>query len=224
MPQADLHATATAHLAWDGRWQTPEGRAEWLVPERELVELLPRLQARQRRHALDLGCGVGRHALHLAAQGLDVDAIDGSPNGIGFAEETAKSQGLAVRWRQGLMTELPYDDKSFDLVVAWNVIYHGAPAVVRQTIGEVQRVLRPGGLYLGTMLTKRNVNYRRGREIAPDTFVIDGDDDKGHPHFYCDWRGLAELYTGFEVMSLAEVEHRKPGSWHWHLLAERNRQ
>jgi tellurite methyltransferase len=224
MAQTDLHATATAHLAWDDRWQTPEGRAEWLVPEPDLINLMPQLQARQARHALDLGCGVGRHALYLAAQGLEVDAIDGSPSGVGFAEQAAKSQGVTVRWRQGLMTELPYDDQSFDLVVAWNVVYHGAPEVVRQTIGEVQRVLRPGGLYLGTMLTKRNFNYRRGREIAPDTFVVDGDDDKDHPHFYCDGRGLAELYAGFEIMSLAEIEHRKPGSWHWHLLAERSRQ
>jgi len=224
MAQTDLHATATAHLAWDNRWQTPEGRAEWLVPEPDLIHLLPRLQARQSRQALDLGCGVGRHALYLAAQGFDVDAIDGSPSGVGFAEETAKSRGLEVRWRQGMMTELPYEDGAFDLVVAWNVVYHGAPAVVRQTIGEVQRVLRPGGLYLGTMLTKRNVNFRRGREIAPDTYVIDGDSDKDHPHFYCDGRGLAELYGGFEIISLAEVEHSKPGSWHWHLLVERGAQ
>lgn len=223
MPQSEVHATATAHLAWNERWQNPRDRAEWQVPEDDLVDLMPRLKTRMVRQALDLGCGVGRHALYLAAQGIDVDAIDGSPSGIAFSAENAKSRGLTVRWRQGLMTELPYEPGSFDLVVAWNVVYHGAPAVVRQAIAEVQRVLRPGGLYLGTMLTKRNVNYRRGREIAPDTFVVDGDDDKGHPHFYCDARGVTELFGAFDVLSLAEVEHRKPGSWHWHLLAERSR-
>lgn len=217
----ESHATATAHFAWDGVWRTPEGRADWLVPEGELCALVPRLKARECRHALDLGCGVGRHALHLAAEGFDVDAFDGSPNGLAFADQEARARGLSVRFREGQMMQLPYADALFDFVIAWNVLYHGAPEVVRQAIAELRRVLRPGGLYQGTMLTKRNVNFGRGREIAPDTFVVDGDVDKGHPHFYCDARGAAELYENFEILSLTQVEHRKPGSWHWHLLAER---
>ncbi len=219
MPVSD--ATAVAHLAWDGVWQTPEGRAEWLEPEPELCALVPRLKAQGCRRILDLGCGVGRHALHLAREGFEVEAFDGSPSGLSFAAQEARARGLSIRFHEGQMMSLPYAADSFDFVIAWNVLYHGAPEVVRQAIAELRRLLRPGGLYQGTMLTKRNVNFGRGREIAPDTFVVDGDPDKGHPHFYCDARGVIELYAGLEVLSLAQVEHHKPGSWHWHLLAER---
>jgi SAM-dependent methyltransferase len=213
--------TATAHIAWDDRWKTPEGRAEWLQPEPELVDLVPRLELLPGRRVLDLGCGVGRHALYLAAQGFEVDGIDGSASGLAFADEAARSRGVAVRWREGLMTALPYDEACFDFILSWNVIHHGAPEVVRRAVGEIRRVLRPGGLYLGTMLPKRNANFGRGREIAPDTYVVDGDDDRGHPHFYCDARTVIDLFAGFDVLRLAQVEQRKPGSWHWHLLAEK---
>ena len=63
-------AFATAIEAWDKKWGTDEGRADWLEPEPDVIALLPELKARGTRTALDLGCGVGRHALLLAEHGL----------------------------------------------------------------------------------------------------------------------------------------------------------
>jgi hypothetical protein len=57
--------------------------------------------------------------------------------------------------------------------------------------------------------------------VAPDTFVIDDVSDKAHPHFYCDALGLVQLLCGFELLSLDDYEHRSPGSFHWHFVAER---
>jgi hypothetical protein len=82
-------------------------------------------------------------------------------------------------------------------------------------------VLKPGALYQGTMLPTRNINYGRGRTIAPGTFVVDGAEDRGHPHFYCDATTLVALFAGFELLSLKQQQQRKPGSWHWHIIAER---
>ena len=66
--------TAAPHHAWDRRWSTVDGRAEWLDPEENLRVLPPELRARECRDALDLGCGVGRHALFLAESGFAVKA------------------------------------------------------------------------------------------------------------------------------------------------------
>jgi SAM-dependent methyltransferase len=216
-----MKKTDTAHHSWDQRWQTSEGRKDWLKPEPDVEEWARKARERGAVSALDLGSGVGRHALLLASLGFKTFAIDGSESGIAHLCGEAAARGLAVSTRTGLMTDLPYEDGSFDYVLAFNVIYHGDRSVVERAIAEIRRVLKPGGLYQGTMLSKRDTTRLKGREIAPDTFVWDGESDKDHPHFYCSAAELVGLFQGFEIASLLDREHHRPGSWHWHLVAER---
>jgi len=217
----DGSVSATAVEAWDKRWATSEGRADWLDPHPAVMALLPELKARGARKTLDLGCGVGRHALLLADHGFEVEAVDGSPAGLSVVREAATARGLSLSLRQDSADALPFDDASFDFVLSWNVIYHGNLGDVGHRLGEIWRGLKPGALFQGTMLTTRNSNYGVGRAIAPDTFVVDGQEEKGHPHFYCDAAGLIALFAGFDLLSLAQQQHRKPESWHWHIIAER---
>jgi tellurite methyltransferase len=213
--------TATAFEAWDERWATPEGRADWLEPHPAVAALVPVLQARGARRVLDLGCGVGRHALLFAEHGFAVEAIDGAPAGLDFARREAAARGLRLSLRRADADTLPFAAESFDYVLSWNVVYHGTMGDVGRRLAEIWRVLRRGGLYHGTMLSKRDAQFGRGRPVAPDTFIRGGD-PRAHPHYYCDLSGLAALFAGFELLSLTQEEgQRRPGSWHWHILAER---
>ncbi|MGE3871420.1 MAG: class I SAM-dependent methyltransferase [Parvibaculaceae bacterium] len=213
--------TDTAHHAWDKRGQSPEGRQDWLAPEADVADCARAAHARGGRLALDLGCGVGRHALLLAEQGWETQALDGSASGIAHLKREAEARRLSIAAETGLMTDLPFEAAAFDYVLAFNVIYHGDHGIVERTVSEVRRVLKPHGIFQCTLLSKRNQNYGKGREVAPDSFVIDDVDDKDHPHFYCDAAGALGLLQGFEIMELADRLHRKPGSWHWHVVAER---
>jgi 2-polyprenyl-3-methyl-5-hydroxy-6-metoxy-1,4-benzoquinol methylase len=216
------HPLATAAAEWDRRWQAEDGRADWLEPEREVIAAAERCYAEGGRVALDIGCGVGRHALALAGIGYRVTGIDESGSGLDYAARDAERHGLGIDFRAASMLSLPMADASCDYVLAWNVIYHGDRGVVDRCVAEIARVLKPGGTYQGTMLSKRNGNFGKGREVAPDTFVIDAISDKAHPHFYCDARGLIEIFGGFEMLSLIDRPHRQPGSYHWHLVAIRS--
>jgi 2-polyprenyl-3-methyl-5-hydroxy-6-metoxy-1,4-benzoquinol methylase len=215
------HPLATAAAEWDRRWRAEEGRADWLRPEAEVIAAAASCWGAGGKMALDIGCGVGRHALALAEMGFGVTGIDGSDGGLDYATQDAARRGLSIDFRQASMMDLPVADASCDFVLAWNVIYHGDRTVVDRCVAEIARVLKPGGIYQGTMLSKRNGNFRRGREVAPDTFIIDEQSDKAHPHFYCDARGVVEIFSGFELLSLVDREHSKPASWHWHLVATR---
>jgi len=214
----------TAVEAWDKRWATEEGRADWLDPHPAVVALLPELAARGARRVLDLGCGVGRHALLLAERGLEVEAIDGSANGLAVLRDTAAARDLSLGLHEGLADGLPFPDAEFDYVLSWNVIHHGTLGDLGRRFGEIWRVLKPGGLLQATVLSTRDADYGRGRAIAPATFIRPRDGEQGHPHCFCDAATLVGLLAGFDLLTLSQqLQERRPGSRHWHIIAERRR-
>src|SRR5215467_8818716 len=144
---------ATAVEAWDERWATAQGRADWMVPHPAVAALVPVLKARGTQRVLDLGCGVGRHALLFAEHGFAVEAIDGAGTGLDFACREAAARGLQLSLRQADADALPFADESFDYVLSWNVIFHGTMGDVGRRLAEIWRVLKTVGLYQGTMLS-----------------------------------------------------------------------
>lgn len=213
--------TATAHESWDSRWGNRESLDEWLNPDPRVLRFAQARRDAGAETALDLGCGVGRHSLALSRLGFVTTAFDASLAGLEYTRQAAAEEGLALIFERGDMTALTFPDGSFDYVLALNVIYHGDADVVRTTLREIRRVLKPGGFYQGTMLSKRNARFGEGDQVAPDTFVRpDGEGDKQHPHFYCDAAGLLGLFEGFEILSMEDVEPKGPGTWHWYVTAE----
>jgi len=211
----------TAHQAWNSLWGTEEGRKDWVAVEPDVRDLEKELANLKVSRVLDLGCGIGRHSLFLASKGFHVFSIDASSNAVDFTRNAAQEAGLSINVRQAPMTTLPFEDRYFDYVLAWNVIYHGDPDTVKMVLSEIARVLRPRGMFQGTMLTKRNAYYGKGRQVAHDTYVNDEEDEKKHAHFYCNAKELAELLSEFDILSLYQQKQQKPGSFHWHYVAER---
>ncbi|WP_271565678.1 class I SAM-dependent methyltransferase [Bradyrhizobium sp. CCBAU 11386] len=216
-------ATDTAHLAWNEQWATEEGRSDWGRPESEVVEMAAHLFQTGCRRALDLGCGIGRHALHLAQSGYSVCAIDLSEVGLNELRAKAAAHSLTIETRRASMVSLPFDNASFDYVVSYNVFCHGDGDVVAAAVSEARRVLRDGGILQATMLSHRSTAPRRGREIAPDTFVWDdGEADHHHPHFFCDTPRLNDLFRGFQWVRVEDRQDVVFSEYsHWHIVAER---
>jgi SAM-dependent methyltransferase len=103
------------------------------------------------RSALDVGAGVGhwgRLLLPLLASEATIVGTERDPRWVTKANETATSIGIDHRCRyvQGVAESLAFDDESFDLVTCQTLLIHVAD--VHAVIGEMVRVLRPGGLLL----------------------------------------------------------------------------
>ncbi|KUP95068.1 class I SAM-dependent methyltransferase [Tritonibacter horizontis] len=211
--------TDTADQHWNDEWAAIAPESKWRIPEADVTRWAATLAPGAR--VLDLGAGVGRHALYLAEQGFEVTALDAAAEGLAAIRAAGKVSTVEAR-----MDDLPFETGAFDHVLSWNVIYHGDEDVLLRTIAEIRRVLRPGGSYLGTMLSKRRLPHEQakypGREISRNAWVFDAPDtDKIHPHYFCSAAELLALFSGFECLWLEDREHQTPGSWHWHLKMER---
>ena len=91
------------------------------------------------RRTLDLGCGEGRVARDLAARGHSVAGIDASPTLV----ELARAADPDGEYLVGDAAALPFDDESFDLVIAYNVLMDVED--MAGAVREAARVLEPGG-------------------------------------------------------------------------------
>lgn len=232
----------TAHRWWDRWWSDAQGRSQWAEPEPSVLDVCSTLRARGASDVLDLGAGIGRHTLAFAAAGLQVTAVDASTAGLIVLRQTvaavaaggatgvhdtgltaAGHQHPAISIAVAGFAAVPLRSASVDHVLAWNVLYHGDGDLVAAAFRECRRVLRPGGTFHVTMLSKRHRAFGVGHEIASDTFVDpQSEGDKEHPHFYVDALDLTTLLAaaGFEPRSLTDVDQHAPAGFHWEALAE----
>jgi tellurite methyltransferase len=205
--------------AWNQAWETEEGRADWVEPETFVMARIPDLQAAGVQRVLDLGFGVGRHAIVLAQGGLEVYGIDASENGKAFAGEWAASAGVELHLTTGDMSKLPYADDFFDAILTWNVIYHGLAATIHQTIGEMKRVLRPQGYLICSLISVQNAKARVGNEIEHHTYVVPGGGEKEFPHHYFDREEINSYLQDFEILHCEDVPQHSPTDYHWEIFA-----
>jgi len=119
------------------RAQTPP-LVEWVVGEAKA-----HFPARKAR-VLDLGCGAGLVANRLAQRGMVVTGLDASASSLAVAAR--HDQTASVRYVRGDACKLEFEDASFDVVTAMDLLEHiEQPA---QLIREAARVLVPGGVFL----------------------------------------------------------------------------
>lgn len=98
---------------------------------------------------LDIGCGIGNITSLLAesvAPAGHVTGVDISPEMVSYARVVAEKSGLSkqLSFRQGDMNILPFEDDTFDWVWSTDCVGY-APVEPLPLIGELVRVVRPGG-------------------------------------------------------------------------------
>ncbi|AGP30732.1 class I SAM-dependent methyltransferase [Corynebacterium terpenotabidum] len=114
-----------------------------------LAFVLPHLTSGSR--VLDVGCGPGSITLDLAAMiaGLggaasQVTGVENTPAPLAVAVAAAQARGIAAQFRTGDVYRLPFEDGTFDVVVAHQVFQHLTDPVA--AMRECLRVTVPGGI------------------------------------------------------------------------------
>jgi SAM-dependent methyltransferase len=104
---------------------------------------------------LDVGCGTGESALHLAQRGYEVVGIDGSPRAIAKASAKAKARRLNARFEIADALRLPMPERPFDTVID-SGLFHVFSDDERLRFREsLAGVIRPGGTYFMLCFSER---------------------------------------------------------------------
>lgn len=119
------------------------GRTVAAVVKRKYPDLNP-------SRILDVGCAVGHSTLPLcdAFPNAEIWAVDVGAPMLRYAHARAESLGKAVHYRQMNAEKMDFDDSSFDLVVSTATMHELSRAGIRAIVGEMHRVLRPGGVMI----------------------------------------------------------------------------
>ena len=143
-------------------------------PSRHLDAFLDRLTPGAR--ILELGCGGGRDAAHMAGRGFAVDATDGTPAMVRKARERT---GLDVR-------EMRFDQLDsadvYDAVWAHACLLHVRRADLPDILGRIGTALRPGGWHYASF------------KLAGPENPVEGRDRHGRLHNFPDASWVESIY------------------------------
>ncbi len=168
---------------------------------------------------LDLGCGFGRHALALSEAGLDVVGLDRSAELLHHSRMLPDAVRLAGRLVRADFRTLPFRDEAFDSVLMlFSTFGYLDDAGNRDVLGELARVLRPGGraaldlmnparvraglvaesrgAHEGFELVERRRLEQAGRRVVKEVVMRAGGEERR-------WREDVRLYEPAEIAALA---------------------
>ncbi len=196
-----------------GQWEQIFKSAGHVLPEpaRLVIKFAEFLKEQGARTILDLGCGSGRHVVHMRKKGFRVTGLDNAPTGLKLTHEWLQKENLGADLILSDMRQpLPFGDHSFDAVLSVQVIHHARLASVLAIASEIQRVVCTGGFILVSVPARREIamDGEESEEIEPNTFVPTRGSEMGLPHHLFKPEEFRGIFPRFEVLDLQVVEER----------------
>ncbi len=169
--------------AWEREYQNPLLVSLGDEPQKALIECLKFLRRKrgvvfEGLRVLDLGSGVGKNSIYLAAKGSRVTGLELSPTAIGISKERAAKEGVKVDFiAANIGRPYAFPDASFDLILDIMSSNSLNEKERRTYLEESHRVLAPGGHMImrglckdGDKNAKELIKRSPGRER--DTYVM----------------------------------------------------
>jgi len=135
-------------------------RAPYLFYEEKIKELI-----QPTFNVLEIGSGTGLHTDSLIKTGAYVTATDISQNSLHVLEHNlskSKKSGGRLRTLVADMENLPFQDKSFDVVASAGSLSYGDSKIVDK---EIRRVLKPNGFFICVDSLNNNPIYKFNRYL-----------------------------------------------------------
>ncbi len=156
-------------------------------------------------HFAEMGCGAGPNLVWLAEKGITVSGVDISPVALDLCRRTLDGAGYGDRVGElveASVSDVPLHDASLDGILESCVYQHLDRADRIAAFAEVDRLTKPGGLFVGHMLEQGHTVFEQhaGEQQAddPGTLVL----EEGGSNIYLTNIGLSHFFAKDEVRSL----------------------
>ncbi len=158
--------------AWAGALQSHQ----LLYPDERVVSFLARRFAatadNRARHALDIGCGSGRHVQLLLDYGFQTAGIDYTPDAVAMVNAAFGSHPQFRGVVHGDFRVHPFAQR-FHAMVSWGVVFLVPPSEMVTALRSMAALLAPEGRLLVNFRTRENSHYGLGQEVEPGCFLLD---------------------------------------------------
>ncbi len=146
---------------------------------------------------LDAGCGYGRNLAYLLREGFTLYGLDADPEGIAHVRALAEILAPTLSSRNfqvGVIEQMPFIDHVADVVLCNSVLHFARDSRhFRAMLGELWRVLRPGGMLFCRLGSRIGMDFE---EVRSDIYTI-GD---GSEWFLVDEEMLLDLTSELDAV------------------------
>lgn len=202
-PRTDESNNRSYYDSFSGWYERERGRGyHGMLDDLEVEIVSPYARGRD---VLELGCGTGLILERVAPMARSAKGIDLSEGMIGKARE----RGLDVR--VGSVTELPYEDASFDCVYSFKVLAHVPD--IGKAIAEAKRVTRPGGAMVLELYNPMSLRYLAKRIAGPQKISEDRTEADVYTRWDPPWVVERILPSGVELVDIRGVRVLTPAAF-----------
>jgi ubiquinone/menaquinone biosynthesis C-methylase UbiE len=127
-------------------------KLQWNIwPFTEVISALLNLSRENEvldKTVLEIGCGVGNNIIPIAKLGYEAYGIDISELAILEAKRRSLQENVRIEFTSGSVEKLPYESNFFSFIIDRSVLTCTTPEVITQSLDEILRVLKPGGIFM----------------------------------------------------------------------------
>lgn len=200
---------------WDNIYKNKKKEGDtWVTPSERFYPLFEQFLGQSNfeiKHALDIGCGIGKYLKTLQAKGFKTDGVDSSKIAV---EMTKKFLGEDSVIFFADMFEFEIPKNKYDLVVSILAIHHGTKKQIQDLVNRIYASIAKNGKIFITLpdleCNKKWNNFKDHKEVAEGTFVPLSGPEKGLPHSFYSKEQIQALFSKFKDLKL---EMDKEGDW-----------
>jgi cyclopropane fatty-acyl-phospholipid synthase-like methyltransferase len=192
---------------WDNIYKEKRKNGDtWATPSDRFYPLFKQFLKESNfevKHALDIGCGVGKYLKILQSEGFKTDGVDSSETAVEMTKELLGDDPNII---SADMFDFEIPKNKYDLVISILTIHHGTKKQVQDLIDQIHKSIIDNGKIFITVpdfeSSKKWGTFKDHKKIGKGTFIPLLGPEKGLPHSFYTEEEVKQMFSKFKDIKL----------------------